>query len=555
MAVVIGSLRRSNAGVIQRTLTAAVPLLDLHTTMRPRRSYLFCALGLLPALLVACGARTTGLSVDDFASGGEGTGGDSSVDSLDPDTGLLDTGVDDTSIVDTEPVDTGVDTSLDTGVADTGTLDTGTLDTGRVDTGVLDTGRIDTGTSDSGFDSGLDSALDTGTLDSGRDTGTFDTGPPDVLGGFPAPHPPAPTAVSGGGPILSNARIVPIVFEGDAWSSDITKYVTTMTSPPSISWWTAVGGEYGIAQPTGSALITVREKPPVAITDDEIKVWLADKLDGTHADFGAPDPTAIYTIFYDYGTTITYVPGFDSCTQFGGYHEEVNVGSVTVAYAVMPRCPGFVPGATDFEGMTGAASHEWLEATSDPHGRSEPAYLFVDSDHLVWRAFPGAELGDMCEVESTAFFKSGFGYEVQRTWSNLAAAASHDPCVPPFSAPYFNSAPVLLDAVTIDFGDPSGPEPTKGVRIPVGSSRTIDIDLFSDAPTTGAWTVDAFDVFALLGMTPSLSFSFDKRTGRNGDVLHLTITVTGLGAGGGSEFMLRSSLGSIHHYWYGWVAN
>jgi hypothetical protein len=127
--------------------------------------------------------------------------------------------------------------------------------------------------------------------------------------------------------------------------------------------------------------------------------------------------------------------------------------------------------------------------------------------------------------------------------------------VPPFSAPYFNSAPVLVDDVTIDFGDPSGPEPTKGVKIPVGGKKTIDLDLFSDAPTTGVWTVDAFDVFALLGGPTSLAFSFDKRTGKNGDVLHLTITVTGVGSGGGSEFMLRSTLGSITHYWYGWVAN
>jgi hypothetical protein len=358
------------------------------------------------------------------------------------------------------------------------------------------------------------------------------------------------------GPILPKARIVPIVFAGDAWSGDIVKFVGTMTSAPSVSWWTAVGSEYGVSQPTSSPLITVFEAPPTAITDDEIKAWLATKLDGTHADFGAPDPNALYTIFYDYGTTITYQPGYDSCTQFGGYHEEVTVGTVTVAYVVMPRCTAFVPGATDFEGMTGAASHEWIEATTDPHGRTEPAYLFVDTDHLVWRAFPGAEVGDMCEFESTAFFfDAAFGYEVQRTWSNLAAAASHDPCVPPFSAPYFNSAPVLLDDVTIDFGDPSGPEPTKGVKIAVGAKRTIDVDLFSDAPTTGAWTVDAFDVFALLGGPTSLAFSFDKRTGRNGDVLHLTITVTGLGAGGGSEFMLRSTLGSITHYWYGWVAN
>jgi hypothetical protein len=370
-------------------------------------------------------------------------------------------------------------------------------------------------------------------------------------------HPPAPQVMKHTGPILSKARIVPIVFDGDAWSGDITKYVAAMTTPTSLSWWTAVGEEYGISQPTSSPLVTVHETPPTSITDDEIKVWLSAKLDGTHADFGAPDSNTIYTIFYDYGTSITLQPGFDSCTQFGGYHEETTAADGTkIVYAVMPRCSGFVAGASDFDGMTAAASHEWIEAASDPFGRTDPAYLFVDEEHAVWRAFPGAELGDMCAFESTAFFfDAPVGYELQRTWSNVAAFSSHDPCVPPFSAPYFNSVPAQPDDETIDLGDPTGPARTKGVRIGVGAKRTIDVDLFSDAPTSGPWTVDAVDVFALLGSPTSLAFSFDKGTGSNGDVLHLTITRMTVGEGGGSEFMLRSKLGSIAHYWYGWVGN
>jgi hypothetical protein len=95
----------------------------------------------------------------------------------------------------------------------------------------------------------------------------------------------------------------------------------------------------------------------------------------------------------------------------------------------------------------------------------------------------------------------------------------------------------------------------KGVAIPVGQSKTIDIALFSDGDTNGPWQVEAYDTDMLLGNAQSLSFSFDKTSGQNGDILHLTINVIQQGTSGVETFVLYSTLGTQVSEWVGLVAN
>jgi hypothetical protein len=117
---------------------------------------------------------------------------------------------------------------------------------------------------------------------------------------------------------------------------------------------------------------------------------------------------------------------------------------------------------------------------------------------------------------------------------------------------YFNAAPVL-DLVPITFAGRM--VNVHGVKIPVGTSKTIDVDLFSDAMTSGPFTVTALDYAAAMGQPKELSFSFDHATGVNGDVLKLTITKTLAARAGYSGFILRSTLGSSAGYWFGVVAD
>ena len=196
-------------------------------------------------------------------------------------------------------------------------------------------------------------------------------------------------------------------------------------------------------------------------------------------------------------------------------------------YAVIPRCPG--PLATIDE-VTVAASHEIIEMATDPMPQSAPAFSGPDVDHLVWGNVSGGdEVGDLCnyaEGPTSIDVRRVDGFMVQRTWSNAAAEANRDPCVPPVSAPYFIAVPDLDEQIQID--ETSGPAVTTGIRLAVGESRTLDVRLFSTEPTPNR------SVFAAeVGVPPfsndaggrpaTLAFRWDRQSGHNGDVLHLTL--------------------------------
>jgi hypothetical protein len=146
---------------------------------------------------------------------------------------------------------------------------------------------------------------------------------------------------------------------------------------------------------------------------------------------------------------------------------------------------------------------------------------------------------------------------VARVWSNAAAMAGADPCVPaPSGETYFNSAAILPDAVgwALPFqGAPT--QLTKGVHIPVGGSANVDLHLFSQSPTAGPWSVSAQDLAALNGQTPQLQFTFDQTSGKAGDTIHMTVHVVSAGQGNAELFAVTSTLGSQKEYWFGLVGD
>jgi hypothetical protein len=281
-----------------------------------------------------------------------------------------------------------------------------------------------------------------------------------------------------------------------------------------------------------------------------VQTWLAAKINGTSdagPSFPAPDGNTIYAIFYPPGVKMTLM-GFPSCSGFDGYHADFKVGSQSVTYAVMLRC-----GTVD--NLTVAASHEYVEAATDPLSVSKPAYN-APSD-ITWEyAGGGGEIGDLCSSFPGVNYKPGdLPYTVQRVWSNANAAASHDPCQPGGAMPYFNSAPVLPDTLMVN--DPmAGMFMTKGIHIPVGQSGTVELDLYSDGPTHGPWTINVLDVAStIFGAPQELSFSLDNNMGQDGDKVHLTITVLKAGGGGASAFWIQNTYGSVQSVWLGMVGN
>src|SRR6185437_13055959 len=166
-----------------------------------------------------------------------------------------------------------------------------------------------------------------------------------------------------------------------------------------------------------------------------------------------PDESTIYTLFYPSGVNVSALGGV-TCQAFQGYHDSFPLGGGDVIYAIVPRCPPPpVQGVTDADQMTAEASHELVEAATDPLPSSKPAYVTVDAPSHAWELLGGGEIGDLCAGFGDVFYKpTGFDNLVQRVWSNAAAAAGHDPCQPNGATPYFNSAPVLADTITIAVG-------------------------------------------------------------------------------------------------------
>jgi hypothetical protein len=420
---------------------------------------------------------------------------------------------------------------------------------GTVQNGAADSGGTMTPT-DGGTNQDV-TTQDVATMpDSGADAGPPDTGGPPVP--YPAPHPPMPQVLNLGGPIMLMPKIVPIFFANDDPATD-TQLESFVSMVGGSTYWSANAMEYGVGAAMGLPPIHLTEMAPTTIDDTGVAAWLANKFAAHDPAFGMPDSNTIYAIFYPVGTVVT-LQGTTSCQQFGAYHNATTAGALPVSYAVMPRCPPTGPFTSMLDVTTASASHEFLEAVTDPQPQTNPAYGQVDNDHLIWMfAIGGGEIGDMCAQNPGVFYKpQGLGFEVQRTWSNAQAAASHDPCVPANGQPYFNSAPVLNDVINLNIGQPVQ---TKGVKIPVGQSKAVELDLYSDAPTSGPWSLRAVDGAMLMGGTPNLSFSFDKTSGQNGDKILMTITVQSASMFNAEAFLLLSQLGVKYSLWVGLVSN
>jgi hypothetical protein len=381
-----------------------------------------------------------------------------------------------------------------------------------------------------------------------------------------------PQVQNRGGPTLARPTFVSITFDGDPMRGDVETFTSHLAGS---SYWKTIGADYGVGAAAAGTPIHVADAPASEVEDSSIGDWLVKQLDG------ALDPSAIYAIYYPAGTTIS-LGDQKSCTDFGAFHDSVDApDGTTIIYAVMPRCDVYKTAADvtimgeDF--VTFSASHELLEAATDPQP-AKPAFTGVDPAHQLWGDVFNSEVGDLCaRGQQWAVPPNDVGYKVQRMWSNAAAKAGHDPCIPEVSKVYFNAVPVLTDAMPPDFAtpaegggggssddaDPAGnnnDEPNgqteastdtapKVVTIAIGEKKTIDVHLSSDRATSGEWTVHAMDWDNRKGTgEENLAFAFDQTKGNNGDTLHLTITAK---TPGPHPFVLVSTLGNQSTYWPG----
>jgi hypothetical protein len=409
--------------------------------------------------------------------------------------------------------------------------------------------------------SGTGGAGGAGVGGAGGAGGTAGSGGSGGQGPFaPGPHGSFPQVVNNGnGPVLATPKVQLIAWSTDPYASEIDAFITELTQTPT---WAAMATEYGVGALTKEPSIVLTTPPPAMFDDGTgnptpFQTMLAQNLSGASPAWGAADPETIYLFLLPSGTDIS--SSGNCCTDFDGYHSEAVVGSMSVAYAITCHCPAqSSPPLTSLEVATSTVIHELIEAATDPFVVNNPAFSLTDDAHAIWTpGTSGGEVSDMCENNADAYFKpAGAKYTIERSWSNAAAAAGTNPCVPlPNTDPYFNSVPVLGDAIALQYN--GAPWKTTGVKIPVGQTKSVDVQLFSDAPTAGPWTVSAYDLADYLGTgKANLTLSLDQSTGKSGDVLHLSITVVSVDPTLGAEgFVLVSDLGGQQNIFIGAVGN
>jgi hypothetical protein len=358
-------------------------------------------------------------------------------------------------------------------------------------------------------------------------------------GTYPAPHPAYAQLKSLGGSTLHTPKVRAVYFPGEPLKTQMDALLGGIGLS---TYWEATTSEYSVGPLSAGPSIARTDSPPASTTSVDIETWLGSQLDGTHAGWGTADPSTIYLLYYP-GSTLVLLGSRRSCKDLGGYHSEFTAGTQQIPYAVVSEC-GTLADATQ------TTAHELVEAVTDPFPATKPAWMTLDQNHVTWSMLWGGEAGDLC-FPSSALPTLG-AYPVVSTWSNASLAGGGPPCVPDDGPePYFNSAPVIGDSCfpTVDQTYVKSP----CMRVPVGQTKTIEVDLFSMGPTSAPWSVRTQALPQLDGTPPpNLGFSWDATKGSNGDVLHLSVTAN---AAGGGLFAIFSRLGKQQYFWYVYVDN
>jgi hypothetical protein len=351
-----------------------------------------------------------------------------------------------------------------------------------------------------------------------------------------------------GGPILTAPVIVTITWDNDTGRSTFEGFGDAIGSS---SYWAAAVGEYGVGATT-STHVHISGTPPGTWSDTDVHNYISANLGGT-----LPSPTSqtIYVFYIAPGTTFNFY-GQNACNSIGGYHDSFTSGSNgVIAYAVLPNC------GSDAK-TTQYASHEIGEAATDPQPSNSIGLYGWDDPYLAFHEWQRGndENGDACEffADSDYTEQNPFPYSVQRLWSNKMGPLGHSPCQP-YTAAYFNVAPLDIADITVDLSQEGGPSSfkTKGYTCALNATCQIPVGIYSDA-ATGPITVTAAESNPLVNpVTGRLTLSIDpkKPSGVNGEITYINVTVNNKGPLNAEMLTVITQAGSTKHYLPLLVAN
>jgi hypothetical protein len=381
--------------------------------------------------------------------------------------------------------------------------------------------------------------------DAQSDVGVSDAGVVD-FGSYGAPSStyPAFTPWMGqlsknGGPILSAPVIVTITWDGDTGR---TTFETFGDELGGSSYWSAAVGEYGVGPATSGTTnhVHVSTPPPTQWGDSDVRTFITQNL-GTL--LPAPTSQTIY-VFYIADSTTFVSGGQNACNSIAGYHDSfANAGGV-ISYAVVPSC-------SSDANTTQYASHEIGEAATDPQPSNALGLSGFEDPYLAFHEWQHGndENGDACVffLDSVDMEPAPFAFQVQRLWSNKMGLLGHSPCQP-YTATYFNVAPLGITDITVDLTQEGGPANfvTKGYPCGAFGCR-IPLGIYSDGPTAPI-------AVSVVASNPAdltiLSIDKNKTSGVNGERTFVNVTVNQNQKGPLKAEMLTiiTTLGTTKHY-------
>jgi hypothetical protein len=294
--------------------------------------------------------------------------------------------------------------------------------------------------------------------------------------------------------VLAAPQVVTVTYSGFAKQTAVESFGDFVVGS---QWWGTVGAEYGVGKATHLAKGRLTEAAPAKITDTEIVSLIQTHI--TDGKLPAPSATNAQLVFLFYFPQTTMIDdgtGTILCPdQYSGYHAHSDTPAPGFDYAVLPDCDGMI------DSLTSTASHELIESATDA---IDAWYLDVPSNDAWWGA-QAAEVADLCEWN--AVVREG-PWALQRSWSNAAAAAGKNPCVPTQPGASDVTMGVTADPATV-------------VKVKAGTSTTFTLTGWSSAPVA-AWPLHTF---VTDGSTFEPQVAFSAMTIENGGTVTATLTV------------------------------
>jgi hypothetical protein len=352
----------------------------------------------------------------------------------------------------------------------------------------------------------------------------------------PAFKPDVGQIVPNGGPVIASPKIVTVTWNGDPNQAALEDFGDKLGAS---AYWKDSVSEYGVGPATSGAANHVRVATPLPAAEDAsaLDAFVIQQLSDTAASgWPAYDASTIYVL---------YVPSSTTLNPHGAFHSEVAVGAnAHVPYAVVDENGdgNGNGGKPSIDVATANAAHEIAEVATNPHVFSDLGVVGFDAKHVAWQMFiSDAELGDICEPNADATFKGDaeLPFLLQRMWSNKAAVAGHNPCVPSPQEPYYNVTPLDLETVSVFVDTAAAAQEGWGYRIPIGTQKTIKLGFYSDQPIGAPWSITAVEGnWFSPASNKRLTVAVGKGSGNNGDTDTLTVTANAQSSGAGNAVLL-----------------